>query len=180
MPVSKKSITLLNGHFESEVFDELKDQKIKNVFVMEGRPTLKASQKSCKALLKNKIKPTLISDNMAGFLFASELVKEVWCAYYDVNEKGAVVDVGGIILGVLAKAHNVPVFLYPSDEKMKVKGASKDLTSFLGKSVAPKGTKTYVPLVEFMPHKYISEYYSKETHDHEGCCGCEDENCGSG
>src|SRR3990167_6147313 len=78
MSIKKNSVVLLQGVFKTSVFDLLKQKKVEEVFVLEGRPGLESARQSCRELLKRKIRPTLVTDNMAGFLFYKNLVKEVW------------------------------------------------------------------------------------------------------
>lgn len=153
----QRSIILLHGVFAVEFFDQLQKKNLKEVFVMEGRPSLEAAQMNCRELLKHKIIPTLISDNMAGFLFFKNLVKEVWVAYQVSDTDGAVCDIGALILGVLGKRHAVPIYLFPSRRKTGFLGKEKDLKMFQNKTVAPKGIRAYVPLVEWLPIKYITK-----------------------
>ena len=93
----QKSVVLLHGEFEPSFFDLFKGRKQEKFYVMEGRPSLKASKTACQQLLKRKIKPTLIADNMAGFLFGKNLVKEVWIAYYQADHRGAMCPIGASI-----------------------------------------------------------------------------------
>jgi len=147
---------LLQGPFQPDFFDGLKKSKSKNVFLLEGRPTLENARATVKELLKRKVKPTLISDNMAGFLFSKKMVKEVHIAYQSADEKGAVCSIGGLILAVLGKKHKVPVHCIKGKNGFKAMGRQKDLLEFNGQRVAPLGIKGYVPLMEFVPKKYIS------------------------
>lgn len=153
----KKSITLLHGVFTADSFDQLKKKRVKEIFVMEGRPSLEAARMNCRELLKRKITPTLISDNMAGFLFFKNWVKEVWMTYQISDADGVVCDIGALILGVLGKRHNVPVYLFSSNRKTRFLGQEKDILNFQNKTVAPKGIRAYVPLVEWLPVKYITK-----------------------
>jgi len=159
MSVKKNSIILLQGVFRASVFDLLKKKKASEIFVCEGRPGLEAAKISCRELLKRKIKPTLISDNMAGFLFYKNYVKETWLSYQTKDQNGALCQIGGLILGVLGKKHKVPVNIYPNYQKLQLMGYSKDLSYFNGVKVAPSGIKGYVPLVEWVPAKYINKSY---------------------
>ena len=153
----KESIVLLQGIFQPADLDRLKDRKEREVFVMEGRPSLEAAQFTCSELLKRKIKPTLIADNMAGFLFYKDLVKEVWLSYQTQDKEGALCPIGGLILGVLGKRHKVPVHLYPSGRALNLIGNQKEIFYFKGVKIAPNRIKGYVPLAEWVPQKYISE-----------------------
>lgn len=157
MSIKKNSVILLQGVFESSIFDLLEKRKIKEVFVLEGRPGLEAARKSCCELLKRKIKPTLIADNMAGFLFYKKLVREVWLSCQSEDKDGALCQIGGLILGVLGRKHKVPVNTYPSGQTLQLLGRPQDIFYFNGIKVAPSGIQGYVPLVEWVPSKYIDK-----------------------
>ncbi|MBI5415567.1 MAG: hypothetical protein HZA29_02010 [Candidatus Omnitrophica bacterium] len=150
------TVVLLHGVFEPSFFDALTAGS-DEIFVMEGRPSLESAQVTCRELARRKIKPTLIADNMAGFLFYRGLVKEVWLAYQTVDEQGALCPIGSLIVGVLARRHNVPVHVYPASKESRAMGAQKDIFYFKGIKVAPQNIKGYVPLVEWLPKKYITE-----------------------
>ena len=154
-----KSIILLQGVFAADIFDQFKQKESQDVFVLEGRPDLRSAATSCRELLKRKISPTLISDNMAGFLFFKNLVKETWIAYQTSTSEGALCHIGALIVGVLGKKHNVPVYLFPAKGPTKLLGSEKDLLSFKNKKTAPKGIRGYVPLTEWLPNKYITKIF---------------------
>jgi methylthioribose-1-phosphate isomerase len=154
----KKSIVLLQGLFDPQYFDQLKKSQ-EEVFVLEGRPSLKAAQENSKELIKRKIKPTLIADNMAGFLFYKNLVKDVWISYQMLDGKDALCFTGGLILAVLGKKHNIPVYLFPVEPQGRLLGDEKDIFYFKKRKIAPSGIRGYVPLVEWVPAKYITKYY---------------------
>lgn len=141
-------------------FDLIEERNYKNVVVFEGRPTLGSLKSSCRNLLKRKKTPIVMADNMAGFLFCKNLVKEVWLACQLADDGGALCDIGALILGVLAKEHKIPVYGYPAKKQEKILGRQKDITCFNGVRVAPPGVKGYVPLMEWVPRKYIAKIYS--------------------
>ncbi len=161
MSVKKNSVVLLHGIFESSIFDLLKKRQVKEVFILEGRPSLESAKHLCRELIKRKIKPTLIADNMAGFLFYKNLVKEVWLSHQSADKGGALCQIGGLILGVLGCTHKVPVYVSPSGCTLPLLGRPKDISYFNGVKVAPTGTPGYVPLVEWVPKKYIGKNYGK-------------------
>ncbi len=154
---SYQKTILIHGLPDKEHLDLLKKRKIKEAFVMEGRPALVGAKLLCKELLKRKIKPILITDNMAGFLFYKNFVDEIWATYQEQNEKGAVCQIGTLVLGVLGKRHNVSLNLVPSGFKSPKEGKQKDILEFNSVRVAPKGIKGYVPLIEFVSRQYISK-----------------------
>jgi methylthioribose-1-phosphate isomerase len=150
-----KSIYLFQGLLSADSLKKVKLSKDEHAFVCEGRPSLEAGRKNSAALLKNKISPTLISDNMAGFLFFKGLVKEVSIACQYADNKGALCDTGALILAVLAKKHKVPVKLLIAEHRHRFIGDPKAILSFEGQRMAPKDTHGYVPLVEWVPAKYL-------------------------
>lgn len=161
MLIKENSIALLQGVFDKSFFDLPNVKKAENVFVLEGRPKLLATKVSCKELLKRKLTPTLITDNMAGFLFYKNMVKEIWIAYQSIESNEVLCQVGALVLGVLGKRHRVPVYLYPSSVQMEKAGKPNDIFKFNGKKIAPSGIKGYVPLTEYLPKEYITKIYDK-------------------
>ncbi len=150
-----KSICLFHGILSPGSLKNLKLAKSEHAFVCEGRPSLEAGRKTTGSLLKKGITPTVISDNMAGFLFFKGLVKQVVLACQYADPKGALCDTGALILAVLAKKHQIPVKLFIADHRTRFIGDPKSILSFEGQQIAPKGTRGYVPLVEWVPAKYL-------------------------
>ena len=130
---------------------------------MEGRPSLEAAKVACSELLKRKITPTVISDNMAGFLFYNNLVKEAWLAYKVTEKRGAMCQIGASIVALLAKEHKVPLFCYKGASNEEGVAHLKDIVNFKGTRVAPKDTQVYEPLLEWIPGKcfIIDETYKE-------------------
>jgi len=145
----KNSITLLHGVFDKSIFDLLRKKKFKDIFILEGRPSLKAAKIACREL----------SDNMAGFLFFQGAVREVFISCQSVEKNRILSHVGGLILSVLGKKHKVPVNAYSSGERSALLGRQKEILYFNGIKTAPSGTKGYVPLAEWVPKKYIGKIY---------------------
>ena len=150
-----KSICLFQGVLSAESLKKVKIAKNNHAFICEGRPGLEAGRKTSGVLLRKGITPTLISDNMAGFLFFKGLVKQVFIACQYADKKGALCDMGALILAVLAKKHKVPIKLLLAKHRTRFLGDPKDILSFEGQRIAPKGTHGYVPLVEWVPAKYL-------------------------
>ena len=167
MSIKKKSVTLLQGAFDQKFFDSLKEGE-GSFFVLEGRPSLESGKNSCRELLKRKWQPTLIADNMAGFLFYKDLVNEVWMSYQTLDDKqGASCQIGSLILAVLGNKHKVPVKLFPAKRKIKLVGDSQEILYFAGKKVAPRNVRGFVPLVEWVPSKYITKIYKTSLGDND-------------
>ncbi len=161
----QQSMILVQGVFEESFFDMIAQRDAQKICVMEGRPGLEASKVACKELLKRDITPTVIADNMAGFLFYNGLVKEAWLAFEVTEKRGAMCHIGASIVALLAKEHQVPLFCYqgkpsPSADKVAAKEA---MTCFRGVPLAPKETEVYAPLWEWVPGKcfIIDETYQE-------------------
>jgi len=152
-----KPSVLLHGNLTDAALDALAKKKVGQVFLVEGRPGLKAAQAASRRLLKRKIKPVVVADNMMGFLFARGLVQEVWWPYRVGSDEGIVGDIGALIAGVLAKRHKVPFYGFPAREKTGFVGKAKELLYFANKQVVPGTLKAYVPLTEWLPGKYITK-----------------------
>ena len=157
--MSDKNIILMHGLFPACVFDRIKNKKSKRVFVLEGRPGLESARLACRELAKRKMKPTLISDNMAGFLFYKKWVKEVWLAYQERDRSGALCQIGSLILGVLGRVHQVPVNAHRSSRRLPFMGKNRDLTHFNGARVVPDSFTGYAPMTEWVPAKYLSKVH---------------------
>ena len=150
-----KSICLFQGILSAESLKKVKLNKGEHAFVCEGRPSLEAGRKTSAILLKKGITPTVISDNMSGFLFFKGLVKQVFIACQYADKTGALCDTGSLILAVLAKRHKIPLTLLVAEHRTRFLGDPKAILSFEGKMIAPKNTHGYVPLVEWVPAKYL-------------------------
>jgi methylthioribose-1-phosphate isomerase len=151
----EKSITLIHGVASPEALKKITKSSV--VFVCEGRPSLEAGKMNSKVLLAKGITPTVICDNMAGFLFFKDLVKEVVIACQFADTSGALCDMGALILAVLAKKHKVAVRLIEANPKTRFLGDAKSILNFEGQTIAHKGAHGYAPLVEWVPAKYLKK-----------------------
>jgi methylthioribose-1-phosphate isomerase len=150
-----RSIGLFHGILSADSLRKIKLAKAGHAFVCEGRPGLEAGRKTSGIFLKKGIIPTIISDNMAGFLFFKGLVKRVYIACQYADNKGALCDTGAMILAVLARKHKIPLTLLAAERRTRFLGDPKSILSFEGKRTAPEGAHGYVPLVEWVPAKYL-------------------------
>lgn len=164
MSTELNEVVLIHGVFRADFFDRLK-KNVKNVVVLEGRPSLKASKDACAQLQKIGLTATVVADNMAGYLFSKGLVSQVWLASQTVDKNGAVCPIGSLILAVLAKKHQVAVFAFPSGEKSKPLGKPGDLQKFNGQNIVSGKVKAFVPLIEWVDAKYLSGDTFKEDSD---------------
>jgi len=159
MLTEKKSAVIVQGVLTEPFFDFLVRRNPKDVVVMEGRPGLQALDVNCQALLERNVTPIVIADNMAGFLFARNLVKEVWMASRNSDSAGVLCEIGALVLAVLARRHKVPVYCFPTTGATTFLGKPGDLFKFRDVRVAASGVKAYVPLWEWVPRKYVRKVY---------------------
>ncbi len=149
-----KSVILCHGVLTEGALAKIK-AKGDHLVLCEGRPTLRAATHNSRYFLSRKIKPIVITDNMAGYFFYKGLVKEVLLACQYVDKTGALCDMGALILAVLAKTHKVPLRLLDGEHKKHFLGNPTDLLTLKGLPVAPRDTHAYSPLVEWVPAKYL-------------------------
>ena len=157
LSLPKRSIILLHGFFDRKFFASFSNSDA--IYILEGRPNLKSSKQLVKELNRCGITPTVISDNMAGFLFGQDLIKEVWIAYQEESNEGILALTGSLILAVLCKKHELPFHISPTAQRIKFNGTAKDLLDFNGQKIN-SGIRCYVPLVEWIPYGYIKDYES--------------------
>ncbi len=72
-----------------------------------------------------------------------------------VDKTGALCDTGALILAVLAKKHKVAIRLVEAEHKKHFLGAPKELLAIKNIPTASSTTHAYVPLVEWVPVKYL-------------------------
>ncbi|MEW6171042.1 MAG: hypothetical protein AB1472_05755 [Candidatus Omnitrophota bacterium] len=142
---------LIYGIPDKRFYDYLKEKKIKEVFVSELRPNLEGAKLVSKELLKNKIKPILISDNMLGFCVSKNLVGEIVLFYDKIVSNKVICRTGSLVAVLLAKKHLVPISCWPAKKGIKKSVHKKTLTNFLGSTIAPHDIKTYSNLEEEIP-----------------------------
>lgn len=146
----KNKLPLIFGVPESAFLKSFKEKK---AFVAELRPGLEGMRTVAKEMLKNKITPVVICDNMMAFCMRQGLVRDAHIFYKSLKKDAALCRTGSLAAALCAKAHNIPVYLHPSDKK-KVKGA--DLKEINGRSVTVASLKTYAPLFEDVALTFVT------------------------
>jgi methylthioribose-1-phosphate isomerase len=69
--------------------------------------------------------------------------------------QGALCHIGALILAVLGKNHHIPVYISNAKKETDLFAQTKEICAFNGIKTAPKGTNGFVPLVEWVPAKYL-------------------------
>ena len=138
------------------------------VIADETRPFLQGSRLTAWELLKDKIPVTLICDNMAGYLMSKGEISKVIVGADRIALNGDVANkIGTYSVAVLAKKHNIPFYVAApiSTIDPKIKSGkfipieernSLEVTTFKGKSIAPKKVSVKNPAFDVTPNSYIS------------------------
>lgn len=153
----KKRIILIHGIPSESFYESLDARKdIRKIYVTEFRPLLFGAQLVCRELLKRKLNPILICDNMVGFCLEKKMLDEINIFAKTKDEESAVCFVGSLIYAICANKNKAKIILSGAG---KVKKAAKpaDVLSFGGKRIAARGIRAYVPLWEKVPVGLISK-----------------------
>lgn len=144
-----------------------KGWKIK-VFVDETRPLLQGARLTAWELRRAGIDVTLICDNMAARVMKEKKVDMVCVGADRIAANGDTANkIGTYGLALLAKAHQIPFYVFAPTSTFDLKLASGDLipieqraggeiTRGFGKQTAPAGVKVYSPAFDVTPAELIS------------------------
>jgi methylthioribose-1-phosphate isomerase len=125
--------------------NELQAERAESILVPEMRPQLWGAHRVAPALLSRNVPITLISDNMMGTLCARGEIRKL-CLFYDtLTERGPDGICGSLLAARLARLHGVPVTLLQGDDHLGLT-VDRDVTTFLGIEVCPRGVS--IPVVE--------------------------------
>jgi len=128
-----------------------KDFRPTMAFVAELRPGLEGTQVVAKELLRRRIQPVVICDNMMAHCMERGLVNAVHIFYGRLTKKKAVCRTGSLIAAICAFKHQIPTRLH----RGKVSRSKGSLLRMGGKKVTSQNIKTLVPPTEDVPRIYI-------------------------
>jgi methylthioribose-1-phosphate isomerase len=138
------------------------------VWVNETRPLLQGARLTAWELKKEKIPATLVTDNMAGYLMQTGGVDAVLVGCDRVAANGDVANkIGTYSVAVLAKRHGIPFYVAgptssidlncPSGQDIPIEERdSAEVSHIFGRSLAPKGMKTFNPAFDVTGQELIS------------------------
>ncbi len=144
------------------------------VFADETRPILQGARLTAWELMEDNIDVTLITDNMAGYAMQQGLIDAVVVGTDRVAANGDVANkIGTYSVAVLAKAHNIPFYVAAPtstiDEKIKhgkdipiEERSPKEVTSVLGKHIAPNKVKVINPAFDVTPAKLVTAIITED------------------
>ncbi|WP_376741819.1 S-methyl-5-thioribose-1-phosphate isomerase [Pelotomaculum terephthalicicum] len=142
----------------------------KNISVVadETRPLLQGARLTAWEMLREHIPVTLITDNMAGYLMATQKVDLIIVGADRIAANGDVANkIGTYSLAVLAKAHNLPFYVAAPTSTIDMSLASgaeipieerdqAEITHLAGKPVAPLGVKAWNPAFDVTPNHLVT------------------------
>lgn len=150
---------LLYGFPQKSFLDNLAAKgKGVSFLVPEGRPGLWGAKELAPQLVAKGWPVRIITDNMMAYCFSKGMVQKAYIFSQRDTTEGAWCPTGSLVLAIAAQAHGVPVKVSPADKVLPESSAidSEALFFLAGKRIAPEGIKSYVPLVELVPWKYIT------------------------
>jgi methylthioribose-1-phosphate isomerase len=139
-----------------------------HVYVDETRPFLQGSRLTAWELQQAGIDLTLITDNMAGYLMSRNTIDCIIVGADRIVANGDVANkIGTYTLAVLAKAHNVPMYVAAPSSTIDMSLASGDdiiieerspdeVTHLAGQALAPEGVGALHPAFDVTPHALIT------------------------
>ena len=142
-------IPLIFGVPDDSFYETLEAKK---VFVAELRPALEGMKVVAGSLLKKKVTPVVICDNMLGFCMKQGLVEKVFIFTHAVSRDTVLCRTGSLIAALAAQAHGIPVYLYKAKNAVLKKAT---LAKIGNKKVTTASIKTYAPVYEEVPKTLI-------------------------
>lgn len=145
-----------------------RDGKINMVYADETRPLLQGSRLTVYELMKDDIPVTLITDSMAAYHMKQGLINCIITGADRIVANGDTANkIGTYNLGVLAKYHNIPLYIaapystfdfaLKTGEEIIIENRKPDeVRSFAGKFSAPKDCLVSNPAFDVTPAELIT------------------------
>lgn len=145
-----------------------KKRKNIRVFVDETRPVLQGARLTAWELRAEKIPATLICDSVAGFLMSKKKIDKVIVGADRISSNGDVANkIGTYTISVLAKVHKIPFyvaapfstidFTLNNGSKIQIEERNEtEVTTIMGRRIAPINIDVYNPAFDITPNKNIS------------------------
>jgi len=144
------------------------------VVANETRPVLQGARITAWELKYDRIPVTLICDSTAGFLMAQGKISKVIVGADRIAANGDVANkIGTYSLSVLAKEHKIPFYVAAPCSTIDFSIKSKkdipieernpsEVTTIMGKSIAPAGIDVYNPAFDLTPNSNITALITEE------------------
>ncbi len=138
------------------------------VYADETRPYLQGARLTVWELMEDNIDVTLITDNMAGWVMKQGKIDAVLVGADRISANGDVANkIGTYSLAVLAKHHNIPLYVVAPFSSIDMNIASgkdipieerptEEITKIKGVEIAPKGVKAYNPAFDVTDNEFVT------------------------
>jgi methylthioribose-1-phosphate isomerase len=142
--------------------------RLRAVFADETRPFLQGARLTAWELMRDGIRPTLITDNMAGHLMARGEINAVVVGADRIAANGDVANkIGTYTVAVLAREHGIPFFVVapvstfdlsaPDGAAIPIEErAAEEVTELAGRRVAPQGVAVRNPAFDVTPSRFVT------------------------
>lgn len=150
------------------IYQAKKEGKKFQLYIPETRPLLQGARLSGWELLQKGITPILVCDNMVGRLMQEGKINIVLVGADRIAANGDTANkIGTYTLAILAHYHKIPFYVVaPStsfDQSLKdgtqipiEYRSENEVTTILGKRVAPEKVKVYNPAFDITPRRFIT------------------------
>ncbi len=160
--------TVFYGTALGVIRSAFKEKKNIKVYIDETRPVLQGARLTAWELQIEEIPVTLICDSVAGFLMYQKKIDKVILGADRIAANGDIANkIGTYSISVLAKTHNIPFYVaaptstidfniedgkgIPIEEREPL-----EVTSIMGKKIAPDHINVYNPAFDITPNKNIT------------------------
>ena len=160
--------TVFYGTALGVIRSAFKEKKNIKVYIDETRPVLQGARLTAWELQIEEIPVTLICDSVAGFLMYQKKIDKVILGADRIADNGDIANkIGTYSISVLAKTHNIPFYVaaptstidfniedgkgIPIEEREPL-----EVTSIMGKKIAPDHINVYNPAFDITPNKNIT------------------------
>ena len=142
--------------------------KVRHVYPCETRPYLQGSRLTLWELMQDGIPATLLTDNMAAHIMATEKIDAVIVGSDRIAANADVANkIGTYGLAILAKHHGIPFYVVaPSTTvDLRVKSgvsipieerSTREVVEIYGRSIAPAGARARHPAFDVTPHELVT------------------------
>lgn len=139
-----------------------------HVYADETRPLLQGARMTAWELVRENIKGTLITDNMAGYAMKLKMIDMVIFGADRITLNGDVANkIGSYSVAVLAQKHGIPVYVAAplSTIDIKLKDGNEipieqrdkqEVRELFGVQTAPSEIDTFNPAFDVTPHELIT------------------------
>lgn len=142
--------------------------RVRHVYALETRPYLQGARLTMFELMRSKIPAQLITDNMAAHIMKTCGVSAIVAGADRIAANGDTANkIGTYMLGVLAKYHNIPLYIaapkptfdlsIPDGDHIPIEERSScEVTEIRGHRITPKGATARHPAFDVTPGKLIA------------------------